>query len=736
MKLRQILSFFGIQKIGYRPKSHGMELLLGSVKGVDAVLWGYAFSSLIFTGALAAYLPLAISITLAGSAIVASVVALGSKIPISIAGNEERAVAILATIAALLNEGMAEFHSDDSAAATMFTIMALTSLLLGVTFILAARFDLAPLIQLIPFPVVCGFLSGTGWLIISAGVAMTTGHEVEIFHPGHILTGEALIRWMPALACGIGIYLVVEARHHPLTLPLCLMALTAGFFTFAWFRGASLESLRVDGWLFDIPNSANSKSFATLDFGRVNWGFVATVFPQIGTIILISLITAFFSFSALELALGRPIEFNHELKSQGVASLLCATFLSLPGAYLLDYTVMSQNMGGRSRSVALLASSVCLIAALAGGHFVEYIPKVVVAALVFMAAVQLIFEYLLKSCRGMSKSDARSAWLIFGVIVVFGIIPGVVFGIIVTALLFIMRYSKIEIVGSTYSLNQITSSVERAIMERKVLKEYGEHVQVFNLQGFLFFGTANLYFERMKGICEKSPGDTFFIFNFKRVSGIDSTAVQVFRKIINLLDSKAITPVFCSLCEETGKAFEVAGVLADRNCTVLESLDLALKWVEEHLLYEHKSEVGSKSMEEMLEEMLGDRGKADELASTMEKLTLAKGDYLFRQGDQETSAYLIHSGTIEIFLETANGKFIRLREFRHGSVIGEMAAYSVSKMRSASAVAIEPSVLYRLDAVRLSALNASKSEAALHELVARLLSARIGFMNQRIEADI
>lgn len=713
-----------------------MELLLGSVKGLDAVLWGYAFSSLIFAGALSAYLPIAISVTMAGSAIVACVVALSSKISISMAGNEEKAVAILAVIAALLSESMSQFHSEDAAAATMFTIMALTSLLLGVSFLVAARFDLAPLIQLIPFPVVCGFLSGTGWLIISAGVAMTTGHEVEIFHLGHILSGEALIRWVPALVCGIGIYLIVEARHHPLIFPLCLLVLTVGFFAFAWFRGASLESLRGEGWVFDIPNSADAKSLSTLDFGHINWGFVLSVVPQIGTIVLISLITAFFSFSALELALGRPIEFNHELKSQGAASLLSATFLSLPGAYSLDDTVMSKHMGGESRLVALLASSICIIAALAGGHFVEYIPKIVVAALVFMAAVQLIVEYLLKACQGMSKSDGRTAWLIFGMIVVFGIIPGVVVGIIVTALLFIMRYSKVEIVGSTYSLNQIASSVERAISERNILTGQGEHVQVYNLQGFLFFGTANLYFERMKGICEQSRGDTFFIFNFKRVSGIDSTAVQVFRKILNLLESKAITPVFCSFGDEAGRAFEVAGFLADRKCIVLDNIDLALKWVEEQLLEEHTSEAGNRSRVEMLEDMLGDRGKAEELASRMEQLILEKDDYLFRQGDQETSAYLIHSGTIEIRLETGEGKHLRLREFRHGSIIGEMAAYSESKTRSASAVAIEPTVLYRLDALRLSALNASKSEAALHELVARVLAARISFMNQRLEADV
>jgi hypothetical protein len=65
-----------------------------------------------------------------------------------------------------------------------------------------------------------------------------------------------------------------------------------------------------------------------------------------------------------------------------------------------------------------------------------------------------------------------------------------------------------------------------------------------------------------------------------------------------------------------------------------------------------------------------------------------------------------------------------------------MLAYSGNKERSASEIAIEPAVLYRINNAKLAAMNDAKSEAALHELVARLLAARIGFMNQRNHPDL
>jgi SulP family sulfate permease len=738
LSLKQILSFFGIQSSGYRPKSLHKDLMLGGVHGFDSVLLGYASAALIFTGSLVTYLPFAIAVAIAGSAAVLLVIALASKIPIGFAWSEERAVAILVTVAVMMNADMARFVSGDAAAATMFTIMALTSLALGIAFLVVARFDLAPLVQLIPFPVVCGFLAGAGWLVFSAGVGLTTGHEVEIspelFH--HVLSREALIHWMPALVCAVGIFTLLKIKHHLLILPLSLLACTAGFFAVAYWQGTSLESLRAGEWIFDLPKDAVTKGIASLDFTHVNWSFVVEALPFVGTILLISLASSFFSLSALELEIGTPIEFNHELKNQGIASIASAACLSLPGAFSLDATVTSKHMGGTSRWIALLAFVICIIAAVDHGSLIEFIPKMVVATLVFVFALEQMQKYLIKAPGQMKRPDAVTVWMIFAVIVVFGIIPGVQLGIIATTIVFIMRYSKTEIVGSSYTLSEIASSVERAIGHRNLLKESGEHVRIFNLQGFLFFGTVNPYFDRMKEVCKQSRGETYFIFNFKRVSGIDSTAVQVFHKILNLLKSKSITAVFCDLGEDTEKAFDLAGKLSARNCIVLENIDLALKWVEERLLEEHHLEAGSRSMEEMLEEMLGNREKAEELASTMELVKLGEGEYLFRQGDHEASAYLIHSGTIEIRLEAEGGKHIRLREFRHGSVIGEMAAYSGNKERSASAIAIEPAVLYRLDVAKLAAMNATKSEAALHELVARLLAARIGFMNQRIHADL
>jgi CRP-like cAMP-binding protein len=80
---------------------------------------------------------------------------------------------------------------------------------------------------------------------------------------------------------------------------------------------------------------------------------------------------------------------------------------------------------------------------------------------------------------------------------------------------------------------------------------------------------------------------------------------------------------------------------------------------------------------------------------------------------------------------------VRLREFRHGAMIGEMAAYSTLRSRSASAIVTEAAVVYKLipEKIELLGAHASQYSAILHEMVARLLASRLSAMNRNVELN-
>lgn len=523
------------------------ELMLGSVQGIDYVLWAYTFAALIFTGSLSDYLPLAVSIVIVSSAVITLVVALTSTFPVTIAGIEEQAVAILATISILVNAHISEFSSTDAAAATMFLIMGLSAILIGLSFYLSAFFNLSPFIQLMPFPVVCGFLAGTGWLFIAAGITMMTGLEVEVPHLAPLLEADNLVFWLPALACGLVIYVAITVKHYFLTLPAALVACAIGFYGIVLLSGTPFETVQESNWMFHMNVASGTKGLADLDFGGVNFNFILSVLPEIGAIVLISMLTTSFSFSALELGTGKTLDINNEFRAHGTANLISGMGFGLPGLIEVAPSVMFFRMGATSRLLPIFCAFLCLTAAFLGGNFVEYVPKVVMGALVFMAGIQFIHEWLFITSKEMPYDDMFTVWTIFGVIVLFDFIPGILVGIILTSLLFIIRISRIDVVGASLGLDKLSSSVERSIVERWVLKEHGQEVKIFNLSGFLFFGSANAFFERIKTICDQDSKHSYFIFNFERIIGVDSTAAQIFLKLNNLLDSHGIKPVFCGL---------------------------------------------------------------------------------------------------------------------------------------------------------------------------------------------
>jgi SulP family sulfate permease len=335
-----------------------------------------------------------------------------------------------------------------------------------------------------------------------------------------------------------------------------------------------------------------------------------------------------------------------------------------------------------------------------------------------------------------------TVWLIFGVIVGVDVLVGVGVGLLLASLTFIVRFSQISVVGSDMPLSRLASTVERSATEQQFLQEKTQGMQVINLRGYIFFGTANAFFESVKTTQEggRAPASaaTFAIFNFNRVIGIDSTGAQVFVKLITFLNARNVTPVFCGMNVRVAHIFALAEVFAEGDVLVVADLDRALKAVEVRLLASREAPAYPATIRGVLRDYLDDPEKIEQLASMMDRIALRKGEVLFREGDLEESVYFIEHGTVEVRLEQPDGDGHRLREFRDGSVLGEMALVTDVHRRSATACAVEDSIVFRLEPSKFDRLGdrAVEYRSILHELIARVLASRLAFMNQRTRLEI
>jgi SulP family sulfate permease len=106
--------------------------------------------------------------------------------------------------------------------------------------------------------------------------------------------------------------------------------------------------------------------------------------------------------------------------------------------------------------------------------------------------------------------------------------------------------SRVRVVRHQFSLDERTSSVIRSTEESALLAAHGGQVQVLELAGYLFFGSAYSVQERVTSLVTTSK-PTEVIFDFSGVTGIDSSAGACFAKIRDVLRKNGARQVMAAL---------------------------------------------------------------------------------------------------------------------------------------------------------------------------------------------
>jgi SulP family sulfate permease len=175
-----------------------------------------------------------------------------------------------------------------------------------------------------------------------------------------------------------------------------------------------------------------------------------------------------------------------------------------------------------------------------------------------------------------------------------------------------------------------------------------------------------------------------------------------------------------------------------RSHQVFASHNEAIEWCEDMLLMHH--EVGAASahsFESWLTAELGGTADMSRIAPYLQRHELNVGEALFHQGEPSDSVVLQASGQLLVTRQDEQGRPIRLRRMVGHTIVGEMGFYRKIP-RSATVIAEEPSVVYRLTREALNRMHAEDPAAAavLHTLIIRLLSDRLEFANREVSALI
>src|SRR5258705_12133687 len=167
------------------------DLFGGAISGVVSVVYCVSFAAFIFSGPLAPWLGYGIAATFISTAIGASVVALRSSLPFTIAGPDSSTSVVTATLVAAFVEWLVANGAAGRVLGPTLFLLALSSALVGILLCGLGLAGAGRAIRFVPYPVIGGFLGATGWLMGTGAVQVGTNQKVTLDNLGAFISGPA-----------------------------------------------------------------------------------------------------------------------------------------------------------------------------------------------------------------------------------------------------------------------------------------------------------------------------------------------------------------------------------------------------------------------------------------------------------------------------------------------------------------------------------------------------------------
>lgn len=691
----------------------------GLVLGLVNSLFSIAMMSLIFVDDLTNVLPLGIGIGLVATAILGLVIGLTSGFAGMYSGIQDNSAAILGLSAASISATLVGPEIIDTVVAMMMT----TTIATGLVFILMGTFRLGEIARFVPFPVIGGLLAGTGYLILAG--------SLDILDASWSLTDASLSGSMGLMWPGIGLaasFLVASLRNWPSRVYMWMLLAAIGLFHLITRTAGITKADALDrGWLLGpFPDGSLWPGFAADALAGADWSAIAGEAASLVTILLLVPLTLLLYISALEVGTNSDLNLNAELKSTGWANLATGLAGGPPGYFYLSDTLIAHRLVGGRRGPAVLGAFATLGVVLLGGIVLEFLPQFVVGGLLLFVGIDFLYEWLWASRNRMSRLDYGLMVGIVLIIATVGFLPGVTAGLGAAIALFVYRYSRVDVIKHLLTAREHQSNIERPLHHAEYLHEVGGKVVVLELQGFIFFGTANQILEKVKSHFAGAESLTYIIFSFRLVSGVDSSAVALFERIVLFAKDHGITLVFTGLRSANREQFAELFAQYPEIVVELQDLDHGMAWCEDELLADYSEKEARRALPDGLEERLADY---------LLPRTIAEGDRLMTQGDPTPGIFLIKSGTATVLLERPGADDVRLRTLHEGTVLGEIGLYRQEPCTATVIAETECDVLH-LTPIAFENLCANDPVCAadFHAFVARVLASRVSHANRTIRA--
>lgn len=420
-------------------------------------------------------------------------------------------------------------------------IIVLTFLLGGIFQIVFGFLNIASYVKYFPYPVVSGFMSGVGLIIIIlqlfpfAGLDSGKSTWLVIQDLPRLF---ADFNWQALVLGGLTILIYLVFPYITKAIPSALVALIAASVASYFLKWdvpiigeipSGLPSLKVDGF-FEIDPSAYSLI--------AEYALVLAVLGSID-----SLLTSVIADNMTKTKHNS----NRELIGQGIGNAIAAIFGGIPGAGATKGTVVNINSGGRTRLSGTVHGLFLLAVLLGLGKLAGYIPLCVLAGLLIPIAFKIIDTKGLKHLLVVPRADAIVLILVLLITTFGSLIQAVGIGLLLASLLFMKRSSDIGEKGMEVGTLAGFDGEKPWQDEIELYENYKDKVYIKHLYGPLFFGFTSHFQNEIKIIPD---GVRALIIRMDRVPYIDQSGLYALENAVMDLEQKNVQVLLTAVQEQ------------------------------------------------------------------------------------------------------------------------------------------------------------------------------------------
>ena len=433
-------------------------------------------------------------------------------------------------------------------------IIVATFLLGGIFQIVFGFLNIAGYVKYFPYPVVSGFMSGVGLIIIIlqlfpfAGLSSAKSTWLVLQDLPRLFTDFNVNALLLGLLTVIIYYIFpYVSKAIPSALVALVVASVASFFL-NWdvpLIGeipSGLPSLQVDS-IFSIDTSAYS---LILEY--------AIVLAILGSID--SLLTSVIADNMTKTKHNS----NRELIGQGIGNAIAGILGGIPGAGATKGTVININSGGKTRLSGTIHGLFLLAVLLGLSKLAAYIPLSVLAGLLIPIAFKIIDAKGFKHLLVVPKSDAIVLIIVLLITTFGSLIQAVGIGLLLASLLFMKQASDIAEKGLEVGTLAGFDGEKPWQDELEFYEKYKDKVYIKHLYGPLFFGFTSQFQEEIKNIPKEVKA---LIIRMDRVPYIDQSGLYALENAILDLEQRNIMVLLIDVDEQPCDKLKSIDIIPD-----------------------------------------------------------------------------------------------------------------------------------------------------------------------------